>query len=69
MPKPEWKDANDPPSTNEGCWSNEVVTVSNYGRVQSISYYGSKEDGCWQRPAIMLQSEQIEKWIEKPKGY
>lgn len=64
-----WKNAEDPPETVTGCWSPEVVTISSLGRVQSISFFGTKEEGCWQRTAIMIQNEVIEKWIEKPKGY
>lgn len=60
-----WKNADDPPKTKAGCWSGTVIVVTNHGRVAEISYYGNKNEGVWQRPAIFLQGEVVEKWIEK----
>jgi len=64
-----WKLANDPPKTKEGCWSKGVVVITNYGDVFSIAYFGEKEDGCWQRPTAFKVGEEVDMWIEKPEGY
>jgi DnaJ-class molecular chaperone len=63
----DWKDAkNNPPKTTEGCWSRTVVVMTNYGNVNALAYYGTKEEGCWQRPLAFGNGEVVEHWIEKP---
>lgn len=62
----EWKKANDPPETTPGNWSREVVVLTNYGDVFQLTYSGTKENGCWQRPARFNKGEKVEWWIDKP---
>lgn len=64
-----WRNANDPPKTNEGCWSKDVIVITNYGNIYEIAFFGNKEEGCWQRPSFMaqLKDEGVLKWTEKPE--
>lgn len=61
-----WKNADDPPESDGITWSNEVVVITDYGNIHRISYFGSKETGCWQRPSTFRECEQVAMWIEKP---
>ena len=67
LEKPDWKDSENPPETTEGYWSDPVVVHTNYGNTFKISYFGSKEEGCWQRPAKMEKGEKVEYWIKAPE--
>ena len=61
-----WKKADKPPMGKKGCWTNEVVVVTNYGDVFSLSYFNGEDGGNWQRPARFNDGEEVEFWTEKP---
>lgn len=69
MPHCGWRKGDDPPDTNPGKWSKDVVAITNYGDIYKIAYFGTKEDGCWQRVARFNDGEKVEFWIEKPEGF
>ncbi len=66
MSNPEWRKHDDPPETTPGCWSKEVVVITNYGDVFMIGFFGNKADGYWQHPARFNKGEKVEWWIEQP---
>ena len=49
------------PTHNEGMWSRDVVAITNYGTVRSLAYCG-----VWQRPAVFVNGEFVEYWIDLP---
>lgn len=62
-----WQPASSPPETEPGCWSRDVVVVTNYGSVYHLAYFGSKKDGVWQRLASMEASgEKVEYCFDDP---
>lgn len=62
-----WRKAKDPPKTKTGCWSKDVIVVTNYRDVFSLAYFGDKDEGCWQRPERFNKDEKVKWWIEKPE--
>ncbi len=62
-----WTSADVPPSGTDGCWTPEVVAVTNLGSVHKLAYYHGDHGGCWQRPLTFLDGEQVEHWLPMPK--
>jgi hypothetical protein len=63
-----WRPGSEPPECFPGQWSRDVVVMTNYGDVFLLTYFGTKEDGAWQRPALFNHGEKVEWWIDKPKA-
>ena len=62
----DWKSAKVPPKSNPDNWSNDIVVITNFGRVFLAAYYNGSDGGCWQRPGQFKDGEKIEQWIEQP---
>lgn len=61
-----WRKHDDPPETSLGCWSKDVIVLTNFDDVFKIAYYGDKESGVWQRPRRFNKGEKVEWWIDAP---
>lgn len=64
-----WMPADYPPDAEHGCWSREVIVVTNLGNVLCLAYWHPQDDakGHWQRPRGMLADEVPDLWTNKPQ--
>lgn len=61
-----WRLAGDPPEGAMGCWTEDVITVSNHGTVCTIAYFHDPMDGVWQRPGRYVSGEEVVMWRPLP---
>jgi len=62
-----WKLIDDPPDTDSGKWSRRVIVITNLGNLTTLSFFGNKIDGVWQRPGYFINGEEPALWTEIPK--
>lgn len=65
LPAP-WVAAGCPPKGLTGCWTDEVIVVTNFGNVYKIAYFNGDDSGVWQRPKAFIPDEQVECWQHMP---
>jgi len=63
-----WKSAENPPTGENGFWTDNVIAVTNYGDAFSLAYYHGDNGGCWQRPERFNKGEIVIWWIDKPQS-
>ena len=63
-----WYPADVAPKGEKGCWSKDVVAVTNLGHVFKLAYFNGETDGCWQRPGAFAKGEYVERWTDMPEG-
>lgn len=72
QPKPgAWQSANNPPESEPGTWSREVIAVTLSGDVFRIAYMGTAADGAWQRTTAMAElgdGGEVVAWIDSPEA-
>lgn len=62
-----WQCATTPPPGQVGLWSTRVVVMTNFGNVNTISYYrGEDGKGIWQRLSCFAKNEVVVLWAELP---
>ena len=61
-----WVPADSPPEGLTGCWTKEVVVVTNFGNVHKIAYFIGDDSGVWQRPKAFRADEHVECWQHMP---
>lgn len=61
-----WRVADEPPDGAMGCWTEDVITVSNNGTVCTIAYFHDPVDGVWQRPGRYVSGEEVVMWRPLP---
>lgn len=64
-----WNKADDPPEGQAGCWTKEVVVLTNLGNIFPLKYYKGTDGGLWQRLAVFKNGEKVDYWAYKPEGY
>ena len=61
-----WQSATEPPKAEQGLSSEPVVIFTNLENAFVLSYFGTKEDGIWQRPSAFKKGEKVEWWTRTP---
>ncbi len=66
-----WQRADNPPESEPGKWSREVIAVTMSGDVFRIAYMGTAADGVWQRTTAMAElggGGEVVAWIDSPEA-
>lgn len=66
-----WQSADNPPESEPGTWSREVIAVTLSGDVFRIAYMGTAADGAWQRTTAMAElgdGGEVVAWIDSPEA-